>query len=435
MDIHSIVEATLGGGKNVSPAPVIVPPVAGPVIVPPVIVPPVIVAPVPPSAAQADINHAFSRPAVDFKTGMFRGIGVDVTGCKTPAETLQKAGMNWSAASADGIYAQLPDGTVIKDPGMRMVYRSDTRQPLSIMSTSYEPTQPVTLIEQFFEFAEAGDLRIVAAGALRGGRTMFAVADTVGTRGEFELRNKESQNRRFNDHSGRMADGLDKTVLQFVLSTSHDGTQRLRGRAMAWRAWCANGAFYCEKGAGFSMGHRTKFSNVQREAIRAMVEESFASFETYANRCRRMANTPLNRNANEALVVELLQSDLLQKLFAEDPNWRRKIPAGAEFSQRDCGSLVIEHLMNGGASPWEDKDLSRSVRAIMEYTDRQPHASDTAGTVWHAYNGLTGYVDHIRGRSAETGVHAALFGEGARVKESALDLCVAVTERLTGTIN
>jgi len=49
---------------------------------------------------------------------------------------------------------------------------------------------------------------------------------------------------------------------------------------------------------------------------------------------------------------------------------------------------------------------------------------------WQAMNAVTYYVDHERGRTRDSALNSAWFGEGANLKQSALDLALKYTEVL-----
>lgn len=74
--------------------------------------------------------------------------------------------------------------------------------------------------------------------------------------------------------------------------------------------------------------------------------------------------------------------------------------------------------------------LGRTAGEVMRVLQTQPGSSTAHGTLWNAYNAVTYHVDHVRGRNADTAVESALFGEGDRLKNSALELAMDYTERL-----
>jgi len=47
------------------------------------------------------------------------------------------------------------------------------------------------------------------------------------------------------------------------------------------------------------------------------------------------------------------------------------------------------------------------------------------GTLWGAYNAITEFVDHTRGRTEETRLEAAWFGAGKVTKEKAHEVAVS----------
>lgn len=47
------------------------------------------------------------------------------------------------------------------------------------------------------------------------------------------------------------------------------------------------------------------------------------------------------------------------------------------------------------------------------------------GTYWGAYNAVTDYLDHVRGRTDETRLDSSWFGAGRAIRDRALELALA----------
>ena len=74
------------------------------------------------------------------------------------------------------------------------------------------------------------------------------------------------------------------------------------------------------------------------------------------------------------------------------------------------------------------EDRPRAVDFIMNSYESGPGANlvGVKGTYWGAYNAVTDYVDHQRGRTRESSLDGSWFGEGAKIRQrayaAALDL-------------
>ena len=74
----------------------------------------------------------------------------------------------------------------------------------------------------------------------------------------------------------------------------------------------------------------------------------------------------------------------------------------------------------------EHEDDARKTKAYTRVTELfrgKAMGADMAGkTLWGIVNAVTQYVDHERGNTRETGLDAAWLGEGAALKDRALEI-------------
>ena len=73
-----------------------------------------------------------------------------------------------------------------------------------------------------------------------------------------------------------------------------------------------------------------------------------------------------------------------------------------------------------------DKELSKSAERGVEIikTCDQPGADLGRGTWWEAFNAVTYMTDHEIGRSADTRLQSAWYGQNRNLKTKALELAV-----------
>lgn len=95
----------------------------------------------------------------------------------------QQAGMDWRIEAADVHYiAGHPfPGSLQKYPDQKVLYRSDTKIPLSIVSSRYKPVQPAEILEFYRDLTEIGGYELETAGVLKEGRKLWALARTSQT--------------------------------------------------------------------------------------------------------------------------------------------------------------------------------------------------------------------------------------------------------------
>ena len=133
---------------------------------------------------------------------------------------LQAAGMNWTIEQSDVLYQGAPDNPILHTyPDSKVLYRSDTLAPLSVVSQRYNVVQPHEVLHFYQDLVEAGGFELETAGSLKGGRKLWALAKT-----------------------GRdlMLKGGDLVKSYLLLATSCDGTLCTTAQFISVRVVCNN---------------------------------------------------------------------------------------------------------------------------------------------------------------------------------------------------
>ena len=63
-------------------------------------------------------------------------------------------------------------------PDSKVLYRSDTLAPLSVVSNRYQVVQPHTVLEFYRDLVATAGFELETAGVLKGGRKLWALAKT-----------------------------------------------------------------------------------------------------------------------------------------------------------------------------------------------------------------------------------------------------------------
>lgn len=99
----------------------------------------------------------------------------------------QAAGMQWQihetpvrylttgqgGAGASSLY-----GEALEFPEQKVLYRSDTKAPLSVVSQRYKVVQPQEVLEFYRDLSEVAGFELETAGVLKAGRRFWALART-----------------------------------------------------------------------------------------------------------------------------------------------------------------------------------------------------------------------------------------------------------------
>lgn len=336
----------------------------------------------------------------------FRGLLRNVA--ELPIEQVSTvAGLEWRTAKRPVEIVGMHSNR--RAEGYQALVRSDTGGILAITSDQFKPHQNSEMLADMFQAAAFGEAQIVYAGALDGGRRIVAIAKMEG---EFEL----PQKAKWNGHAGPARGDADKTALFAMISGGHEVGTPFKIRGFAFRLWCANGAFFTQGAqATFTVTHR-----VNLETRRAQISEVYArirsEFQTYGEAAARLQNTEMDRNQSRLFVAELLKPGITKEIAG-----RLGAPAldNAEVWQDVAhelrGAQVLNEVLKANEA---ESGFARSGKNLLDaITNQEGRNGDN---LWSGFNGVTYYVDHLRGRNAETGMNAAMFGAGADLKERAL---------------
>jgi phage/plasmid-like protein (TIGR03299 family) len=175
-----------------------------------------------------------------------------------------------------------------------------------------------------------------------------------------------------------------------MLSTSHDGSIQTEGRGTQVRVVC-NNTFDAARSAGkapFKLKHSAKFTDERKDECRAMMSRELAHV--------------IRANENAAL---------LSKVTINESDW-------LDFMTKLLGEQNV-------ISP-KDSQLTKVAQDIKDDTILSPGANlkSAKGTLWGAVNGVTYYADHRRGRTADTRMMSAWFGDSNILKNSAVNVAL-----------
>ncbi|KVN53098.1 DUF932 domain-containing protein [Burkholderia anthina] len=281
-----------------------------------------------------------------------------------------RAGMNWTIESSEVRYVSGSSGigSIHAFPDQKVLYRSDTKAPLSVVSARYQVVQPREILEFYRDLTEVGGFELETAGVLKEGRKFWALAKT-GQTGALK--------------------GKDNVNGYLLLATACDGTLATTAQFTSVRVVCNNTlAIALGDGTGVvKVPHRSQFDAA---AVKRQLGIAVSSWDAFMVRTKAMAE----RKVTDA---------------AADTFFRRVLTYTVTNPGERDGMTVNE----------------RAVRAVSElYAGRGKGAQlpSASGTAWGLLNSITEYVDHHRrARSDDHRRDAAWFGQGALIKQKAWD--------------
>jgi phage/plasmid-like protein (TIGR03299 family) len=299
----------------------------------------------------------------------WHGLGAQLAPDADLLEWRRAAGLNWSAEKVAVEY--ITDAGPRQADGLSVLYRSDTRKHLSVVSDGYKVVQPVDVLEFYRDLTEQFGYQLETAGAIKDGRVIWGLART-----------------------GQVARirGTDLVNGYVLLSTSFDGSMATQARLTSVRVVCNNTLTIATQGrAGFSCTHRGTFD--ADKAKEALGIGAFAQFEDDANRLA------------ETRVTQKQQVEFLLSVY-------HGIKAG-DVEAIKANEQAIDKTMN-------------RLAGILANAPGQQIAS-AAGTAWGLVNAVTHDMDFSRpARSQENRLHASWFGTGATTKQVAWQEALAL---------
>jgi len=280
----------------------------------------------------------------------------------------RQAGMAWHIESADVRFVASDNGlgSIHAFPEQKVLYRSDTKAPLSVVSKRFQVVQPAEILEFYRDLTEAGGFELETAGVLKQGRKLWALAKTG---------------------QSVSLKGRDKVNGYLLLATACDGTLATTAQFTSVRVVCNNTlAIALRDGTGaVKVGHRSQFD---AQAVKRQLGIAVSSWDGFMARMKALSECTLRDAAAEAFFKRVLSYP--------------------------------------SANPDEAMTVSdrsvKAVRALYAGKGLGAQLPSSDGTAWGLLNSVTEFVDHHRrSRSDDHRRDTAWFGQGASIKQRAWD--------------
>ena len=279
----------------------------------------------------------------------------------------QSAGMNWAIEESDVRYiiGQNGVGTIQAFPEQKVLFRSDSKAPLAVVSKRFQVVQPGEILEFYRDLTEVGGFQLETGGVLRNGRKFWALAKTG---------------------QSTTLKGRDRVDAYLLLATACDGSLATTAQFTSVRVVCNNTlriALGNTSGA-VKVPHRSQFDPV---AVKRQLGVTVSSWGGFVARMKALVECPVDPDSVEGLL-------------------RR----------------VLTYPTQQGNTTTVNEQAIKSVRMLYDGGGRGASLASSRGTAWGLLNSVTEYVDfHRRARSDDHRRDAAWFGQGAALKQKALE--------------
>ncbi|WP_250866192.1 DUF932 domain-containing protein [Caballeronia sp. INSB1] len=280
------------------------------------------------------------------------------------------ANMDWTIEEAEVrfIAGSSGLGSIHRFPEQKVLYRSDTQEPLSVVSNRYQTVQPRSILEFYRDLTEVGGFELETAGVLKEGRKLFALART--------------------GHSVSLK-GRDEVNGYLLLATACDGTLATTAQFTSIRVVCANTLAIAlgDSTGAVKVPHRSQFD---ADAVKRQLGIAISSWDAFTVRMTALSERKVKPETAEAYFKRVL--------------------------------TYPTSTASGGPSETTNDRAIKAVHGLFGGRGKGADLASASGTAWGLVNAVTEFVDHERrARSDDHRLDAAWFGAGATTKQKAWD--------------
>jgi phage/plasmid-like protein (TIGR03299 family) len=291
----------------------------------------------------------------------WHGLGTAVPPDLTPEQMLDAAGLNWEVEKIKA-YAKVGGKSI--DVGRSALVRKSDNKILDIVSNDWNPVQNTEAFEFFNDFIAEGDMEMHTAGSLADGQIVWALAKVKDGFDLFGGDEVESYLHFTNFHKYGFSTDVRFTPIRVVCNNTL--TLSLNTKVERF----------------VKISHRREFNGDNVKLMLGIAQEKLAKYKEMAS----FLGT--KRYTNENMV------DYFKRVFP----------------------------VSGG--PDAKKELSKNAKVALSVVDTQPGADFARGSFWQLFNTVTYTADHLMGRTQDSRLTSAWYGNGRNMKTKALETAI-----------
>jgi phage/plasmid-like protein (TIGR03299 family) len=315
-----------------------------------------------------EINMAHEVTAMAYTNEVpWHGLGNQLTKKQSIEVWAKQAGMNFSINESPVRFMTESAGSlgaIMSFPEQKVLYRSDTKAALSVVSNRYQVVQPREILEFYRDLTEISGFELEVAGILKSGKKLFALAKT-----------NQSASLKGND----VVNGY------LLLATACDGTLATTAQFTSVRVVCQNTLAIALNSGGnaVKVPHSTSFD---AQAVKRQLGISVASWDEFMYRMKTLSNRK---------VKPIEATRFFLKVFTDS---------------------------NSAATGLSNERAIKKVQELYDGRGKGSELPSSKDTAFGLVNSITEFIDHERrAKSTDHRLDSALFGQGAAIKQKALD--------------
>ncbi|MFZ6675567.1 DUF932 domain-containing protein [Undibacterium sp. Xuan67W] len=312
----------------------------------------------------------------------WHGLGNQLTARQPIDVWAQQAGLDFTIVETPVRYmsdSAGPLGAIMSFPEQKVLYRSDTQAPLSVVSNRYQVVQPKEILEFYRDLTDISGFELESAGVLKHGRKIWALAKTGQST---TLKGNDSMNG------------------YLLLATACDGTLATTAQFTSIRVVCNNTlsiALANSKGA-IKVPHSTMFDP---SAVKRQLGISVSSWDSFMYHMKVLSARRVKDH--EAMNYFL-------RVFNDQPN------------QINQTNQMNQTKQTNPTTGFSHKRAIKKVQSLYDGQGKGAELASSKTTAFGLLNSVTEYVDHERrARSKDHRLESAWFGQGASLKAKALE--------------
>ncbi|ATU44151.1 hypothetical protein CS557_01025 [Acinetobacter junii] len=304
----------------------------------------------------------------------------------------QQAGMDWRIESSDVSYMAKNDrgqSIILPYEEQRVLYRSDTHAPLSVVSQRYQEVQPKEILEFYRDLTEQSGFELETAGVLKGGKKFWALARTG---------------------QSTALKGKDVSNGYILLATACDGTLATTAQFTSIRVVCNNTLAIALRGQSSSAGvvkvpHSTKFD---AEKVKQQLGICVRAWDEHMYEMKQLSQRKVTQGEAAAFFDAVFNNTTM--------------------SVQDQEENIIQFYRNMASQNQASNKTEPNGRAMSKVMDmfngqgRGAELSSAKGTAYGLLCAMTEFADHERrAMSTDHRLDSAWFGAGAGLKQRGLE--------------
>ena len=295
----------------------------------------------------------------------------------------EAAGMNWQIQespvhySIENVHNASMFGTFDEQ---KVLYRSDTNTALSVVSNRYQVVQPMEVLEFYRDLTEQAGFELETAGVLKGGRKFWALAKT--------------------GHSTALK-GNDVVNGYLLLATSCDGSLATVAMPTTVRVVCNNTLSIAVNNSenAVKVSHRSVFD---ADAVKQRLGVAVSHWDQFMYEMKVLSERKVSTKEANAYFETLLTQTT--------PQSTESTPSGLRLLKPSTKPII------------PNERAYKKLQAMYGGQGRGAELTAAKNTAWGLLCAVTEFVDHERqARSTENRLDSAWFGNGAQMKQQALE--------------